>query len=218
MTSDLRHYLCSDCGGRVGVEETRYDRESDEAPNGSCFVYAWKCAACSRQFGDEFRLVEYLPPWEQYDRERKSYDPPDLDLPLWRDQVAGEEAKVKARSPKVFISYSWDSDRHREWVSQLATRLRADYIDVVIDDWNLRPGDHLPQFMETAVRESDFVLLVCTPQYQEKANQRIGGLATRAASSRLNFIRNGTNVSLSRCFAREIGRRRHPRQSSENTT
>jgi SEFIR domain len=31
--------------------------------------------------------------------------------------------------PKVFITYSWDDDAHREWVKRLAIRLRADGID-----------------------------------------------------------------------------------------
>lgn len=87
-----------------------------------------------------------------------------------------DEGSTDKKAPRVFISYSWDSDRHKDWVSQLATRLRADCVDVCIDDWDLRPGDQLPHFMESAIRESDFVLLVCTPRYQGKANERVGGV------------------------------------------
>jgi hypothetical protein len=87
-----------------------------------------------------------------------------------------EEQPMELRAPKTFISYSWDSDYHKDWVTQLATRLRADCIDVFLDEWHLRPGDQLPKFMESAIRESDFVLLVCTPRYREKSNERLGGV------------------------------------------
>jgi len=33
-------------------------------------------------------------------------------------------------NPKVFISYSWESDLHRRWVMEFATRLRRDGVDV----------------------------------------------------------------------------------------
>jgi TIR domain len=43
-------------------------------------------------------------------------------------------------APKTFISYSWDDDAHKEWVKQLATRLRADGVDVTLDRWHAAPG------------------------------------------------------------------------------
>ena len=42
--------------------------------------------------------------------------------------------------PKTFISYSWDDDVHMEWVKQLATRLRADGVDVTLDRWHACAG------------------------------------------------------------------------------
>ena len=48
-------------------------------------------------------------------------------------------------------------------------------MDVILDQWDLKYGDDLPHFMETAVRESDFVLLVCTPEYARKSNEGKGG-------------------------------------------
>ena len=80
-------------------------------------------------------------------------------------------------APKVFISYSWDHDDHRSWVLEFATRLRTQGgVDVTLDQWHAVPGDQLPQFMEKAVRESDFVLLVCTPKYKVKSDRRSGGV------------------------------------------
>jgi hypothetical protein len=76
----------------------------------------------------------------------------------------------------AFVSYSWDSDEHRNWVLALATRLRGDGVETVLDQWHLVPGDQLPAFMEKAVRESDYVLIVCTPRYKDRSERRIGGV------------------------------------------
>jgi nucleotide-binding universal stress UspA family protein len=77
---------------------------------------------------------------------------------------------------KVFMSYSWDNDDHKKWVRELAARLRSDGIDVTLDQWHLVPGDQLPEFMERAVRESDYVLIICTHKYKERSNNRLGGV------------------------------------------
>ncbi len=77
---------------------------------------------------------------------------------------------------KAFISYSWDNDAHKNWVRELAARLRNDGIDVILDQWHLVPGDQLPEFMERAVRESDYVLIICTHKYKERSNNRQGGV------------------------------------------
>ncbi len=78
--------------------------------------------------------------------------------------------------PKVFVSYSWDDEDHLKWVHDFAARLRADGIDAVLDQWQVVPGDQLPEFMERAVRENDFVLIICTPRYKERSDDRIGGV------------------------------------------
>jgi len=79
--------------------------------------------------------------------------------------------------PRVFISYSWDSDAHRKWVLSLATRLRSEGgVDVVLDEWHLGYGENRFLFMEQSVVSSAFILLVCTPPYAEKANDRQGGV------------------------------------------
>ena len=64
-------------------------------------------------------------------------------------------------TPKVFISYSHDSQEHKKWVLDLATRLRNNGVDAIIDQWELRPGDDLPHFMETHLADSDYVVMVC---------------------------------------------------------
>lgn len=80
------------------------------------------------------------------------------------------------RAPKVFVSYSWDSEGHREWVRAFATQLRKDGVDAVLDQWEVQFGDPLTEFMERSVRENDFALVVCTPKYKERSDDRTGGV------------------------------------------
>jgi len=79
-------------------------------------------------------------------------------------------------APTAFISYSYDDAQHRMWVTDLAVRLRSDGVDVTLDKWALAIGDQLPQFMETAVRQNDYVLVVCTPRYKARSDSRVGGV------------------------------------------
>jgi len=68
-------------------------------------------------------------------------------------------------APKVFISYSHDSDEHEIRVLDLANRLREDGIDAEIDQYETSPPDGWPAWCEQKIEEADFVLLVCTENY-----------------------------------------------------
>jgi|ERR1043166_170844 hypothetical protein len=78
--------------------------------------------------------------------------------------------------PKAFISYSHDSQDHKKWVLDFATRLRNAGVDAILDQWELRPGDDLPHFMERHLAAADRVLMVCTENYVKKANAGAGGV------------------------------------------
>lgn len=80
------------------------------------------------------------------------------------------------RPPKVFISYSWESDEHKDWVRSLAERLTQNGIDVRFDQWHIVPGQSLTQFMEAEVHVCEFVLVICTQDYCRKALARAGGV------------------------------------------
>lgn len=77
--------------------------------------------------------------------------------------------------PKVFISYSHDSEEHKNWVLQLATRLRHNGVDVILDQFNLKLGRDLPSFMEQGLSESKRVIAICSDEYVKKANSLKGG-------------------------------------------
>lgn len=78
---------------------------------------------------------------------------------------------------KAFFSYSWDSKEHKKWVRGLAERLRLDGVETILDKW-VPLGEQLPHFMETSIRDSDFVLVVCTPAYKEKSDARRDGVGS----------------------------------------
>jgi TIR domain len=78
--------------------------------------------------------------------------------------------------PTVFISYSWDSAAHEQWVAELAGYLRGQGIDARLDRWDVRAGQDLTVFMEQALSKADRVLLICTERYAQKASKRIGGV------------------------------------------
>ena len=77
---------------------------------------------------------------------------------------------------KVFISYSWDSQEHKEWVRLLAQQLATYGIEARSDDSHLNLGERLPNFMEKELRENDYVLSILTPNYKEKFDNRQGGV------------------------------------------
>ena len=99
-----------------------------------------------------------------------------IELPFFGSEEAPPQQIRPPSAPRVFVSYSWDSDPHRKWVLDLSTRLRSNGTDVILDHWHLAPGDRMAAFMETSIRESDLVLIVCTPPYKQKADKRTGGV------------------------------------------
>lgn len=86
-------------------------------------------------------------------------------------------------SAEIFISYAWEDRDHAGWVEALAIRLRTqDGVDVKLDRWEAQPGDQLTRFMEAGVRDSRFVILVCTPAYKAKFDARLGGVGYEATA------------------------------------
>jgi len=78
--------------------------------------------------------------------------------------------------PSCFISYSWDSTAHKRWVASLASRLVQNGVTVWLDQWHLKPGDSITEFMERKIRSSRYIIVVCTPAYARKSDARRGGV------------------------------------------
>jgi len=92
--------------------------------------------------------------------------------------------------PKAFVSYSHDSQEHKKWVLDLATRLRNNGIDAILDQWDLKPGDDLPHFMEKGLSSADRVLMICTDKYVEKANLGAGGVGYEKMIVTADLLKN----------------------------
>jgi hypothetical protein len=84
--------------------------------------------------------------------------------------------QAQAHPPRVFISYSWDTPDHKNWVLQLANELRANGVDVLLDQYDLLGGANMICFMENAIRDSNKVLIIFTPNYKLKSEKRKGGV------------------------------------------
>jgi hypothetical protein len=91
-------------------------------------------------------------------------------------------SKKEEQARRVFISYAWSSPTHQTWVLNLATRLREDGVDVILDKWDLKPGHDAHVFMEQMVRDPKVtkVIMVCDKKYTEKANDRSGGVGVES--------------------------------------
>ncbi len=79
-------------------------------------------------------------------------------------------------NPKVYISYSYDSEKHIQWVRDLGERLRADGIDVLLDQWELLPGDDILQSQQQWIRECEAVVVVLTPGYTIRIGDKDTGV------------------------------------------
>lgn len=86
------------------------------------------------------------------------------------------------QTPKIFISYSWSSPEHEQWVIDLAENLMQDGIDIALDKWELREGDDPITFMESMVNDSSItkIIMIIDSKYTDRANGRHGGVGTES--------------------------------------
>lgn len=97
--------------------------------------------------------------------------------PFVRPPVAPEtEDTSEGGPPQAFVSYALESDQHTIWVRDLAARLQKSGVRIILDQCDLAPGSDQFTFMERSVERSDFVIVICTPTYRERANNREGGV------------------------------------------
>lgn len=75
--------------------------------------------------------------------------------------------------PRLLISYSHDSEAHRQAVLELANRLREDGVDARIDQFvNGSPPEGWPRWMLNELEGASHVLCVCTSTYYERFRGR----------------------------------------------
>jgi len=78
---------------------------------------------------------------------------------------------------KIFVSYSWDSQEHQEWVAYLVRRLREEGYDTIYDQYITSQNTiNLNRMMVERIKNDDFVIVVVTENYTMKADEFIGGV------------------------------------------
>lgn len=77
--------------------------------------------------------------------------------------------------PVCFISYA-EKDNNIDWILSLAERLRENGVNVRLYEWDKFERLDLPKYMEQRINESDYTVIVCTPEYARKADARIAGV------------------------------------------
>lgn len=71
--------------------------------------------------------------------------------------------------PKVFISYSHDTEAFGDKVLDFSNMLRREYgIDAEIDQYEENPAQGWPMWMDEQIRDAEFVLVICTKSYFDK--------------------------------------------------
>jgi hypothetical protein len=75
--------------------------------------------------------------------------------------------------PRVFVSYSQDSDDHKQRVLELTQALRADGVDAIVDQFVDNPSQGWPRWMLDEIAAAQFVLLVVSEGYKKKAEGQV---------------------------------------------
>ncbi|MDM8128462.1 toll/interleukin-1 receptor domain-containing protein [Paraclostridium benzoelyticum] len=90
------------------------------------------------------------------------------------DFNGGEDMKT---NPNVFVSYSWDSEEHQEWVLKLVATLRENGINATMDVIETQQGTtNLNHMMVKNIRDSDYIIVVLTENYARKSEKLQGGV------------------------------------------
>jgi chromosomal replication initiator protein DnaA len=88
----------------------------------------------------------------------------------------------------VFISYSRESQEHTEWVRRLADAVEEmPGFHVVFDQYDLHAGLDLTAFMDRGIACSR-IIIVITPEYVRRAEQRLGGVGYESSVISANHI------------------------------
>lgn len=89
-----------------------------------------------------------------------------------RGQEVPDMEDVRSTQPPkpktVFISYSHDSEDHKERVLVLADQLYGHGIVVKLDQYEESPPEGWPRWMNNQVKASDYTLVICSETYERR--------------------------------------------------
>jgi len=166
-------------------------REKSQSTSRKNWLYEIFCSLTKEQKQEFFRIIEswvnQIVPDQEIsidndilgnDIEIASIN--DVDTTICETKIVadkkGESPQKDEYHPSVFISYSWDSEQHKQWVLNLANRLCENGVYVYLDQYDLRMGKDMTHFMEDAITKSDRILVIGTPTYQKRAMGREKGV------------------------------------------
>lgn len=105
--------------------------------------------------------------------------------------------------PRVFVSYSHDSEEHRALVREFCTVLRRDEgFDVQLDQWADDRRRDWSAWANEQIRDADFILAIASPAYQRRAEGLAGPHEGRGAQYEAAMLRD----QLTRNLTRQMGR------------
>lgn len=105
------------------------------------------------------------------------------------------------RNPTAFVSYSWDNEAHQQWVINLVNDLRKNGIDAKLDVHITQTNTvNLNQMMVSNLRENDYIIVVLTENYADRANKFQGGVGFETILS-LPILQHNLNkiIFINRC-------------------
>jgi hypothetical protein len=78
---------------------------------------------------------------------------------------------------KAFVSYSWDSKGHQQWVLDLTNDLRKKGINATMDIFETQLQTiNLNTMMVSKIKSCDYIIIVLTENYAKKADDLKGGV------------------------------------------
>ena len=89
-------------------------------------------------------------------------------LPFYDDKNDLEVPKPDPAFRSAFISYSHETQEHKERALDFAKKLRSDGVDCEIDLFHVSPPEGWPLWMQRETEKADFVIAVCTETYARR--------------------------------------------------
>ena len=91
-------------------------------------------------------------------------------------------------NPKVFISYSQDSVEFADKVLNLSNKLRREGINAILDQYEESPAEGWPRWMENNIESADYVLIIGSNGYLDKATGKVSIGVGRGVKWESNII------------------------------
>ncbi|MFV0404956.1 MAG: toll/interleukin-1 receptor domain-containing protein [Bacteroides graminisolvens] len=127
-----------------------------------------------------------------------------------------KEIKITPMKKNVFITYCWEDDAHTSWVHHLSEDLEKAGFNIIIDV--KQPlGIELNKFMEQTIIDADKILIIATPEYKDRADNRKYGVGYETSlvtadlikdQNRIKFIPIIRKGSKDECYPNYLGNRK----------